>query len=47
MKEKGFKIDSLKWLKDDTLDDADDLPDPDELATEAIGELEKWGHCRP
>ena len=35
-----FKIDSLKWLKDDSLDDADGLPPPEELATDAIGELE-------
>lgn len=37
---RGFKIDSLKWLRDDSLDDPDDLPDPDELATEAISELQ-------
>jgi len=37
---RDFKIDSLKWLKDDSLDDADGLPDPEELATDAIAELE-------
>jgi len=40
VKGKDFKIDSLKWLRDDTLDDADDMPEPGELATEAMGELE-------
>ncbi len=37
---RDYKIDSLKWLRDESLDDADDLPEPDELATDAIGELE-------
>lgn len=40
MKERDFKIDSLKWLKDESLDDADGLPEPEELATDAIAELE-------
>lgn len=35
-----FKIDSLNWLKDESLDDADDRPDPEEHATDAISELE-------
>ena len=39
VKERNYKIDSLKWLKDDSLDDADDLPEPEELATDAIAEL--------
>jgi type I restriction enzyme M protein len=34
-----FKIDGLKWLKEESLDD--ELPEPEELATEAIGELER------
>jgi type I restriction enzyme M protein len=34
-----FKIDSLKWLKDDSLD-GDELPEPEELAADAIAELE-------
>lgn len=37
---RDFKLDGFKWLKDDSLDDADDLPEPEELATDAIGELE-------
>jgi len=40
VKERDYKIDSLKWLKDESLDDADELPEPEELATEAVEELE-------
>ena len=35
-----YKLDGFKWLKDDSLEDADDLPEPEELATDAITELE-------
>lgn len=38
---KNYKLDGLKWLKEDSLDDAIDLPEPEELATEAIGELQQ------
>jgi type I restriction enzyme M protein len=40
IKERGFKLDSFKWLKEDSLEDADDLPEPEELVTDAISELE-------
>src|SRR5205823_10653613 len=40
VKGRDYKIDSLKWLKDESLDDGDELPDPEELATDAIAELE-------
>ncbi|MHC4457000.1 MAG: type I restriction-modification system subunit M [Planctomycetota bacterium] len=40
VKERDFKIDSLKWLKDESLNDRDELPEPEELATDAIAELE-------
>jgi len=40
VKERDFKIDSLKWLKDQSLDDGEDLPEPEELAADAIAELE-------
>ena len=40
IKERDFKIDSLKWLKDESLDDAETLPEPEELAADAIAELE-------
>jgi type I restriction enzyme M protein len=33
-----FKIDGLKWLKEESLED--ELPEPEELAAEAIAELE-------
>lgn len=40
IKTKAFKLDGLKWLKDESLEDASDLPEPEELATDAISELE-------
>lgn len=40
IKKRDFKIDSLKWLKDESLNDGDDLPEPEELATDAISELQ-------
>jgi type I restriction enzyme M protein len=40
VKERGFKLDGLKWLKDELLEDSDDLPAPEELAAEAVTELE-------
>jgi type I restriction enzyme M protein len=36
----GFKIDSLKWLKDESLDNGGEMLEPEELATDAIAELE-------
>ena len=35
-----YKIDGLKWLKDESLDDGDELAEPEELATDAIAELQ-------
>ena len=40
VKERDFKIDSLKWLKDESLDDGEELLEPEELAADAIAELE-------
>ena len=40
VKERDYKLDGLKWLKDESLEDADELPPPEELATDAIAELE-------
>jgi len=40
VKARDFKLDGFKWLKEASLEDADDLPEPDELATDAISELE-------
>jgi type I restriction enzyme M protein len=39
IKERDYKLD-LTWLKDESLEDAEDLPEPQDLATEAITELE-------
>lgn len=40
IKERDFKLDAFRWIRDDSLEDADDLPEPEELATDAIGELQ-------
>lgn len=40
IKDRDFKLDGFKWLKEDSLDDADELPEPEELASDAIAELE-------
>jgi type I restriction enzyme M protein len=40
VRERGFKLDSFKWLRDESLEDADELPEPEELAADAIAELE-------
>ena len=39
VKKRNYKLD-ITWLKDDSLEDADSLPEPDELAAEAVTELE-------
>jgi type I restriction enzyme M protein len=39
VKNRDCKIDSLKWLKDESLTDGEILAEPEELATDAIGEL--------
>lgn len=39
IKERAYKLD-ITWLKDESLDDADDLPEPQDLVTEAVAELE-------
>jgi type I restriction enzyme M protein len=41
LKELNYKIDSLKWLRDDSLGTGEALPLPEELAAEAIDELEE------
>jgi len=40
VRKRDFKLDSFKWLKEESLEDADELPEPEELATDAIAELE-------
>ena len=39
IKQRDYKLD-ITWLKDESLEDSDNLPEPQELATEAITELE-------
>lgn len=39
IKDRGYKLD-ITWLKDESLEDANNLPEPQDLATEAITELE-------
>jgi type I restriction enzyme M protein len=39
VKKRNYKLD-ITWLKDESLEDADNLPEPNELASEAITELE-------
>lgn len=39
VKERGYKLD-IKWLKDDALDDPNDMPEPTDLIVEAVSELE-------
>jgi type I restriction enzyme M protein len=40
VKERDYKIDSLKWLKDESLDEFDPDIEPQELAADAMTELE-------
>ena len=39
IKERDYKLD-ITWLKDESLEDTNDLPDPEDLATEATGQLQ-------
>ena len=39
IKERDYKLD-ITWLKDESMEDADGLPEPQDLASEAITELE-------
>lgn len=39
IKKREYKLDGFKWIKDESLDDADDLGDPEEIITEAVTEL--------
>jgi type I restriction enzyme M protein len=41
LKEREFKLHGFRWLKEESLDDADELLDPEELVTDAIQELEE------
>ena len=39
IKERDYKLD-ITWLRDESLEDANDLPEPEVLVSEAISELE-------
>lgn len=39
IKDRGYKLD-IAWLKDESLEDSNELPEPQDLASEAITELE-------
>jgi type I restriction enzyme M protein len=39
IKEENYKIDAFKWIRDEDLDDLDDLADPRELLTGVLAEL--------
>ncbi|MCB1356685.1 MAG: SAM-dependent DNA methyltransferase [Maritimibacter sp.] len=40
VKEHHYKLDAFKWIRDEELDDPDRLPEPEELITEAMEELQ-------
>jgi type I restriction enzyme M protein len=40
IRERGFKIDALRWIRDELDEDFTGLPDPQELVTTALSELE-------
>jgi type I restriction enzyme M protein len=40
IKQHHYKLDAFKWIRDEELDDPDDLPEPEELITEAMEELQ-------
>jgi type I restriction enzyme M protein len=39
VRDRGFKLDGFKWLKEESAEDADELPEPEELAADAMSEL--------
>jgi type I restriction enzyme M protein len=39
IKKHHYKLDAFKWIRDEELDDPNDLPEPEELITEAMEEL--------
>jgi type I restriction enzyme M protein len=40
IKERHYKLDAFKWIRDEELDDPSELPEPEELVTEAMEELQ-------
>lgn len=41
VREQNFKLDGFRWLKDQTLDNGNGDPEPEELVTDAISELHR------
>lgn len=41
VKKQNYKLDSFKWIKDEDLEDPEDLPEPEELLTDALSELKE------
>lgn len=39
IKKREYKLDGFKWIKDESLDDAEDLGEPEEIITEAMTQL--------
>ena len=39
VKEKDYKFDGFKWIADESVDSAEELPEPEELATDAMADL--------
>ena len=39
IKDREYKLD-ITWLKDESIEDTDGLPEPQDLISEAVGELE-------
>ncbi len=40
IKRAHYKLDAFKWIRDEEFDDPDDLPEPEDLITEAMEELQ-------
>ena len=40
IREHDFNLEGFKWLKDEDVEDGDQLPEPAELVTDAINELD-------
>jgi type I restriction enzyme M protein len=41
VKDRDFKLEGFKWLKEESLDDPDELLEPEELVTDALEELQQ------
>lgn len=41
VKDNNYKLDSFKWLKDEDIDDNDEIGEPEELITDALSELKE------